>query len=57
MEKEVKAAEAKYDKAAEAAQEVHNEVKTCDAKIKEITGSKIKSVQVFYIILHIFVSF
>ena len=53
----MKAAEAKYDKAAEAAQEVHNEVKTCDAKIKEITGSKIKSVQVFYIILHIFVSF
>jgi len=45
LEKEVKAAEAKYDKAAEAAQEVHNEVKTCDAKIKEITGSKIKSVQ------------
>ena len=76
MEKEVKAAEANYDKAAEAAQEIDSQVtrqrsrihdnsyvwlykyihvlylfifvqvKTCDAKIKEITGSKIKSVQV-----------
>ncbi len=45
LEKRVNAAEVKYNAAAEAAEEVNREVKNCDAKIKEITGGKIKSVQ------------
>jgi len=45
LETTVKAAQKEYDIAAEAADEVDQEVKRCDSKIKEITGTKIKSVQ------------
>jgi len=45
LEKVVRAAESKYDAASEKAGEVEIKVKNCDNKIKEITGTKIKSVQ------------
>ena len=38
LEKRVKAAQAKYDEAAEKSDAVDREVKRCDARIKEITG-------------------
>jgi len=45
LDKLVKAAEATYDAATDKASEIEVKVKNCDAKIKEITGTKIKSVQ------------
>jgi len=45
LEKVVRAAESKYDAASDKAGEIEIKVKNCDSKIKEITGTKIKSVQ------------
>lgn len=45
LDKAVKAAENKYDAANDKASEIQVKVKNCDSKIKEITGTKIKSVQ------------
>merc|ERR1719483_1739402 len=45
MQSRMSAAQEVYDEADGNAKVVEKEVKACDAKIKEITGGKIKSVQ------------
>ena len=45
MQKRIDAAQKVYDEANANAQVVERDVKACDAKIKEITGGKIKSIQ------------